>query len=67
MRKVIKSRQGFTLLEMVIVIAIIMIISVVVYYSVKEYMDAAKAATEKMSEHADAVNEVTQEISDALT
>ncbi len=67
MRKVMKSRQGFTLIEMVIVIAIIVIISVVVFYTVSEYMTAAKSATEKMSAHADAVYEVTAEISDALT
>ena len=66
MRKVMKSRQGFTLLEMVVVIAIIVILSVVVYYTVAEYMTAAKSATEKMNAHADAVNAVTEEISDAL-
>jgi len=46
-----KNRRGFTLLEMVLVIAIILILAVVVWFSVSDYMNAAKKATEKVEAH----------------
>ena len=63
MRKICKNRVGFTLIEMVLVIAIIVILSVIVWFSVSEYMAKAKAATSKMDEHQSAINEVTSAIS----
>lgn len=41
MKKIMKSKKGFTLIEMIIVIAIILILAAVVIYAVSEYLDAA--------------------------
>lgn len=60
--KRLNKRKGFTLIEMVIVIAIIVILAIVVYYSVAAYMTRAKSATEKMEEHISVVEAVTSEI-----
>lgn len=51
MKVLYKNRRGFTLLEMVLVIAIILILAVVIWFSAKDFMDAAKTATEKVEEH----------------
>lgn len=51
MKVLYKNRRGFTLLEMVLVIAIILILAVVVWFSVSDYMNAAKKATEKVEAH----------------
>lgn len=57
-----KTRKGFTLIEMVVVIAIVVILSVVVWYSVSAYLGRAKSATSMMNRHIDAVESVTAEI-----
>jgi len=56
------NKRGFTLIEMVIVIAIIVIISVVVYYSAAAYLGRAKSVTSSIEEHNSAISEVTKEI-----
>ena len=66
MQKINKSRKGFTLVEMVLVIAIIIILAVVVYFSVASYLGKAQSATSSIKEHNDAVESVTAEIDIAL-
>ncbi len=66
MKKIQKNRKGFTLVEMVLVIAIIVILAAVVFFTVSDYLNAAKSATEKIQEHNDAISDVAQEISDNL-
>ena len=45
MKKIQKNRKGFTLVEMVLVIAIIVILAAVVFFTVADYLNAAKGAT----------------------
>ena len=66
MKKLYKNNKGFTLIEMVLVIAIIIILAVVVFFNVASYMNKAKSATSKMEEHASAVNTVTSAINQAM-
>jgi prepilin-type N-terminal cleavage/methylation domain-containing protein len=49
MKKIHKNKFGFTLLEIVIVIAIIVILSSVLFFSVASYLNRAKAAKSKVS------------------
>ena len=57
-----KMKKGFTLIEMVLVIAICIILAVVVYYSVASYLGKAKSATSKMNEHQSAIEYVTAQV-----
>jgi len=63
MKRISKNRRGFTLVEMVIVIALIIILALVIFYNVVDYMNAAKGATKKLSEHNSAIGEGTSDIS----
>lgn len=51
MKKIQKSKRGFTLIEMVIVIAIIVILASVLFFAVSAYLTRAKTAAEKISTH----------------
>lgn len=62
MKKIQKNKKGFTLVEMVLVIAIIVILAAVVFFSVAEYLNKAKKATSKIQEHNSAIEQVTSEI-----
>ncbi|MBP5492074.1 MAG: type II secretion system protein [Clostridiales bacterium] len=66
MKKIQKNRKGFTLVEMVLVIAIIVILAAVVFFSVASYINAAKTATQKIQSHNSAISQVNQAISAAL-
>lgn len=57
-----ESKNGFTLLEMVLVIAIICIVTMVIWYSVSMYLNAAKTATEKVETHNSVVESVREEV-----
>lgn len=57
-----KNKRGFTLIEMVIVIAICIILAIVVYFTVASYLNQAKSATEKMSEYYETVNSISEQI-----
>jgi type IV pilus assembly protein PilA len=58
MRKIGKTRKGFTLVEMVLVIAIIVIISTVLIVGVTAYLNATNAAVFSVSEHNSQIDEV---------
>ena len=64
MRRLNKSRKGFTLVEMVLVIAIIVILAAVLLLGIGTYLNAANAAAESVTSHNDSVNYVTNEILD---
>ena len=66
MKKIQKNRKGFTLVEMVLVIAIIVILAAVVFFSVASYINKAKKATSSIKEHNDAINTVTAEIDNII-
>jgi prepilin-type N-terminal cleavage/methylation domain-containing protein len=55
------GRKGFTLIEMVLVIAIIVVLAIVVYFSVVDYLSAAKKATEELEEHISIIESVSEE------
>ena len=62
MKKIDKSRKGFTLVEMVLVIAIIVILAAVLLLGIGTYLNAANAAASSVTAHNDSVNYVTNEI-----
>ncbi len=62
MKKIQKNRKGFTLVEMVLVIAIIVILAAVVFFSVSDYLNKAKDATATMKAYSNEVAAATAEI-----
>jgi len=66
MKKISKSKKGFTLVEMVLVIAIICILAAVLVLSVTDYISRAKKATSVINENRDEVKSAISEIDGAL-
>ncbi len=64
MRRLNKSRKGFTLVEMVLVIAIIVILAAVLLLGIGTYLNAANVAADSVTAHNDSVNYITNEIID---
>ena len=64
MKKINKSQKGFTLVEMVLVIAIIIILAAVLLFGIGTYLNAANAAASSVTTHNDSVNYLTNEIID---
>lgn len=51
MKKLNKSRKGFTLVEMVLVIAIIVILAAVLVLGIGTYLERAQAAASSATQH----------------
>ncbi len=66
MKKIQKNKKGFTLVEMVLVIAIIVILASVLFFSVSDYLSKAKSAKSKIQTHNDEINSANSAISDEL-
>ncbi len=64
MRRLNKSRKGFTLVEMVLVIAIIVILAAVLLLGIGTYLNAANVAADSVTAHNNSVNYITNEIID---
>ena len=62
MVKLHKSKKGFTLVEMVLVLAIIMILAVVIFFTVSVYLNRAESATQSISAHNEAISDVLNAI-----
>ncbi len=62
MKKIQKSKKGFTLVEMVLVIAIIVILAAVLVIGITKYIAAAKAAKLSLSMHNSSIGEVNAAI-----
>ena len=62
MKKIQKSKKGFTLIEMVLVIAIIVILAAVLILGSGGYLQRAKNAAASVSAHNSVVDSVTAEI-----
>ena len=62
MKKIQKSKKGFTLIEMVLVIAIIVILAAVLVMNIGGYLDKAKSATSSVEVHNSAISSVMGEI-----
>ena len=66
MKKIQKSKKGFTLVEMVLVIAIIVILAAVLLLGISTYLDAANKAASSITKHNDSTNAVVNVISDQV-
>ena len=66
MKKIQKTKKGFTLIEMVLVIAIIVILAAVLVMSIGSYINRAKNAASSIAEHNSSISGVTQAIDDAV-
>ena len=66
MKKISKSKKGFTLVEMVLVIAIICILAAVLVLSVTEYISRANKATSVINDNRAEVTSAVAEIDAAL-
>lgn len=66
MKKIQKTKKGFTLIEMVLVIAIIVILAAVLVMNIGAYLNRAKNAASSVKSHNSSISAVTDEI-DAAT
>ena len=62
MKKIQKSKKGFTLVEMVLVIAIIVILAAVLIIGITKYLNGANAAKKSISQHQSAVDKVVTDV-----
>jgi len=61
MKKISKNKKGFTLVEMVIVIAIILILASVIIFSVTKFINAANSAKDSIGKHNAEIDKVVAE------
>lgn len=66
MKKLRKSRAGFTLIEMVLVIAILVILAAVLVLGIGNYIFKAKEAASSVSLHNWSISSVAAEIESQL-
>ena len=66
MKKLRRSKKGFTLIEMVLVIAIIVVLASVLILNIAGYMDRAHNAASSLAEHNSTIERVTDEINAAV-
>lgn len=62
MKKVFKSKVGFTLIEMVLVLAIIVILAAILALQIGGYMQRAKNVASSVSDHNSVLDSVTVEV-----
>ena len=62
MKKIQKSKKGFTLVEMVLVIAIIVILAAVLVLGIGTYLNKAKAAASSVGKHTSDVSSVNSDV-----
>ena len=67
MKKIQKSKKGFTLVEMVLVIAIIVILAAVLLLGVATYIQRAQATASSVKAHNSSVEYVNDAISRVLS
>lgn len=62
MKKIQKSKKGFTLVEMVLVIAIIVILAAVLVMNIGTYLSRAKNAASSVAAHNKSISSVVNDI-----
>ena len=62
MRKIGKTRKGFTLVEMVLVIAILVILAGVFIIGIGTYLSRAQATTSSLNSHNSSIISITDEV-----
>ena len=67
MRKIGKTRRGFTLVEMVLVLAIIVILAGVLVIGIGAYLNKAKSATESVTLHNSSIEFLNAEVDSQLS
>lgn len=67
MKRIGKTRKGFTLVEMVLVIAIIVILAGVLIVGIGSYLNKAKIASSSVTAHNSSVEFVNAEVDRQLT
>ena len=67
MKKIQKSKKGFTLVEMVLVIAIIVILAAVLVLGIGTYLQRARAASSSIAAHNSSISAVRAEIDHELS
>jgi len=66
MKKIQKSKKGFTLVEMVLVIAIIVILAAILLFGVGKYLNAANRAADSISQHNSATAKAETDVNSRL-
>ena len=66
MKKIQKNKKGFTLIEMVLVIAIIVILASVMFIAVSSYIQKAQSAKLKLSTHNSEIAAVSSAVDAAM-
>ena len=66
MKRINKNKKGFTLIEMVLVIAIIVILAAVLALSITGYLNRAKNAASSVSDHNSELEARTSEIDEEI-
>ncbi len=66
MKKVRKSKLGFTLIEVILVVAILTILAAVLILNIAGYMERAHNAASSLEAHNSSVSEVTAQIDAAI-
>ena len=61
MKKISKNKKGFTLVEMVIVIAIILILASVMIFAVSRFINAAESAKDSVGKHNKEISDVVKD------
>ena len=64
MKKISKSKKGFTLVEMVLVVAIICILAVAIVMNIDRYLESAEKATGELKSHSQEVESLVDYIED---
>jgi type IV pilus assembly protein PilA len=59
MKKIQKSKKGFTLIEMILVIAIIVILAAVLALGISTYLQKAEKTASSISEHNQSISSVS--------
>lgn len=62
MKKIQKNKKGFTLIEMVLVVAIILILAAVMIIGIGTYIQSAQTAAARVSEHNVSISDLSKQI-----